>query len=167
VWLENGRLVTVRPIVRTDLDALRFFFAGLTPASLRLRFHVGLKELPEHLLHKFMAIDDGRQVAFVAEARESPTNQTGKLVAEARYARYADLDSAEFALVVAEDWRRSGLGKSLVKTLMRHARLAGVRRLCADVLWENEPVHRLMRSLGARYVSGTAGSGTVQMCFDL
>ena len=54
------------------------------------------------------------------------------LVAEARYIRCSGSYATEFALVVADGWRRVGLGSSLTQASLHHARLAGVRRLCGD-----------------------------------
>src|SRR5215472_17214535 len=50
--LRDGREVLIRPIRPTDLDALKGFFAALSPAASRLRFHASMKEVPERLLHE-------------------------------------------------------------------------------------------------------------------
>jgi acetyltransferase len=153
VRLNDARKVTIRPILASDLDELRTFFAVLSRATRRLRFHCSVQELSECILHEFTAIDHRDHVAFVAEARDTAVEQPPTIVGEARYVRYPRSESAEFALVVAEGWRRIGLGTSLALTLVRHARVAGVRCLCGDVLYENEAMQGFAHSLGARVLT--------------
>ena len=164
--LNDGRSVAIRPILPTDLDALRTFYAALSPRTRALRFHVSMKEVPEDLLREFTGVDWSAHVAFVAEDRGAARDRPTALVAEARYVRQADSDSAEFALVVADDWRRAGLGTSLVRALARNARFAGLRRLCGDVLKDNKATRVFLDSLGARPVPGASDAGTVRLCLE-
>ena len=167
VRLHDGRSVAIRPILPTDLHALGAFFESLAPATRRLRFHVSLNRLPESLLRAFTTIDHRAHVAFVAEVRGPVPGRPGRLVAEARYVRCPDSDSAELALVVAEEWRRVGLGTSLARALMRRARLSGLRRLFGDALWDNEEILGFMRSLGAKPMAAADNAETVRLCLRL
>lgn len=144
----------IRPIGPADRNALKVFFAALSPASQRLRFHALMKELPERLLRELTEPDQREHVGFVAEADERAVDGAPLLVAEARYIRSPRSDAAEFALVVADGWRRIGLGSALTRILLRHAHLAGVRNLCGDALADNEAIRRLMLSLGASLSGG-------------
>jgi acetyltransferase len=166
--LNDGRSVAIRPIHPADVDALRTFYAGLLPRTRALRFHLPIKELPEDLLREFTAIDDAGHVAFVAEPWGTwvEVDQPATLVAEARYVRQKEADSAEFAVVVADDWHRAGLGTLLVRALLNNARLAGVRSLCGDVLVDNRATHGFMGSLGARPVPGAENAQTVRLCLE-
>lgn len=89
------------------------------------------------------------QVAIVAEVHDA-AGQLPALVAEARFVRNADSESAEFALVVADNWRGIGLGTVLTRILAQRARFTGVRRLCGDVLEDNKAMRGFAHSLGAR-----------------
>jgi drug/metabolite transporter (DMT)-like permease/GNAT superfamily N-acetyltransferase len=162
--LRDGRRVLIRPIGPADLDALKGFFAALSPVSSRLRFHARVKEVPERLLREFTRPDQREHVGFIAEADARAAGDAPILVAEARYVRCPDSDAAEFALVVADGWRRVGLGSSLMQTLLRHARLAGVQRLCGDALVDNEAIRRFMRSLGAYPLDEI--ESTVRLCLS-
>jgi acetyltransferase len=155
VQLNGARHVAIRAIFPSDLDALRTFFAALTRATRRLRFHSPINELSEHVLRKLTMVDH--------RAVDQPTT----LVAEARYIRGADPDSAEFALVVAEQWRRIGLGTSLTRILAQHARFAGVRRLCGDVLEDNKAMRAFAHSLGARLSRGIGCDQTVRLSLEV
>jgi len=151
VRLNDARLVTIRPVLPSDLDALRTFFAALSRATLRLRFHSPVNDLSEHVLHEFTTVNHLVQAAFVAEVHDGgAAGQLPALVAEARFVRNADSESAEFALVVADDWRRIGLGTMLTRILVQRARFTGVRRLWGDVLEDNQAMRGFAHSLGAR-----------------
>ena len=162
--LRDGRQVLIRPIGPADLNALRGFFAGLSPATSRLRFHAPIKEVPERMLREFTKPDQREHVGFIAEQDERRADGTPLLVAEARYVRCPGSDAAEFALVVADGWRRVGLGSSLMQTLLRHAHGAGVQRLCGDALADNEAIRRFLRSHGA-WPSGSS-TATVRLCLS-
>jgi drug/metabolite transporter (DMT)-like permease/RimJ/RimL family protein N-acetyltransferase len=164
--LRDGREVLIRPIGPADLDALKHFFAALSPATSRLRFHASMKEIPERLLREFTKPDQHEHVGFIAEANGRLADEGPLLVGEARYVRCPGSDAAEFALVVADDWRRVGLGASLTQTLLHHAHLAGVQRLCGDALAENEPMRRFMHSLGGYPLSRRERTDTVRLCLS-
>jgi acetyltransferase len=166
VQFNDARLVTIRPIRPSDLDALRTFFTALSRATLRLRFHSPINELSEHLLREFTMVNQ-RALAVVAEVHASAADQPATLVAEARFVRNADSASAEFALVVADNWRRIGLGTILTRILAQRARFTGVRRLCGDVLEDNEAMRGLAHSLGARLWRGIGHAGTVRLSLEV
>jgi hypothetical protein len=150
VQLNDARNVRIRPILPSDLDALRTFFAALSHATRRLRFHSSVNEVSEHVLRNFTMVDHHAHVAFIAEVEDADLDQSTTLVAEGRYIRYAGSESAEFALVVADTWCRIGLGTYLTRILARHAQFTGVRRLCGDVLEDNKAMRSFAHSLGAR-----------------
>ena len=167
VQLNDARRVTIRRIQPSDLNALRTFFAALSYATRRLRFHSPINELPEPLLREFTMANHRAHVAFVAEFHDGAANQPATLVAEARYVRNEDSDSAEFALVVADNWRRIGLGTALTRILAQRARFSGVRRLWGDMLEDNKAMRGLAHSLGAR-LSWAIGRGqTVRLSLEV
>jgi len=163
--LKDGRNVRIRPTSPADLDALRAFFAALSPETLRLRFLYQLREVQESKLRELTMTDDRSHVGLVAEPRSAAAGQLTDLVAEARYIRCGNSDSAELALVVAHGWRRVGLGTLLIRALLRHARHAGVRQLCGDALAENTAIQSLVRSFGA-HITAHPGSNTIQLCLE-
>lgn len=167
VQLNDTRLVTIRPILPTDLDGLRTFFATLSRATLRLRFHSSINELSEPLLRTFTARNDRAHVAFVAERHDFIAARPATLVAEARFVRNDDPDTAEFALVVAETWRRIGLGTVLTQILAQRARLMGVRRMCGDVLSDNNAMRGFANSLDAQLSLGRGYVRNLRLCLEV
>jgi drug/metabolite transporter (DMT)-like permease/RimJ/RimL family protein N-acetyltransferase len=164
--LRDGRWVVIRPVAPADRSALERFFAALSPATRRMRFHGPMNVVPERLMREFTQADAREHVGFIAEADEPAAQGAALLVAEARYVRCPGTDAAEFALVVADGWRRVGLGSSLTRNLMHHARVAGVRRLCGDALADNEAIRRFMASLGARSSGPIEGAAAVRLCLS-
>jgi GNAT superfamily N-acetyltransferase len=164
--LRDGRLVLIREIGPAALDALKSFFAALSPATRWLRFHGPMRAVPERLLREFTKVDQHEHVGFIAEANGRAADGAPLLVAEARYVRCAGSDAAEFALVVADGWRRVGLGSSLTRTLLHRARLAGVQHLCGEALADNEALRQFMHSLGARPLGAIKSAATVRLCLS-
>ncbi|HJV93350.1 MAG TPA: GNAT family N-acetyltransferase [Azonexus sp.] len=87
----------------------------------------------------------GREMALLATV-----NDDGKerLLGSARYALSPDGEAVEFALAVADDWQKCGLGRRLMAALIDCARQAGYRTMVGDVLSSNAKMLRLMESFG-------------------
>ena len=144
-YLPDGDRIIIRPLVADDAEAFQHFVKGLSIGSRRCRFHSPLTELPERLLTNLTAIDQRKHLAWIAE----PVGETAGIIGEARYATAAP-DEAELAIVVADGWRRRGLGRLLVATLETQARAAGITTLFGDVLAENGEMRSFAGRLGFR-----------------
>jgi len=68
--------------------------------------------------------------------------------------------------VVADGWRRIGLGSMLTRILAQRARFTGLRRLCGDVLEDNMAMRGFAQSLGAR-LSQVMTHGLVRLSLDV
>ena len=119
----------IRPLRVPDAAAFRAFVERLSPASRYARFQFVVKELSPQLLRMLLEADPRSHVALAAF-------QDSELVGEARYVRQGE--AAEFALAVADSWRRRGLARRLLERLLGQARRQGLRRLEGEVLASNE-----------------------------
>ena len=70
-----------------------------------------------------------------------------EIVGVARYARRPGADSAEIAVVVADDWQRQGLATRMCGALADLAATAGVRQFNLNMQADNSAVFRLARRL--------------------
>ena len=147
VEAANGQRVTVRPILPLDAAKFQAFVKNLSDASRSHRFLHGLRELPEQLLHRLTQVDYRTHMALVAEVlREGMPI----IIAEARYAVDPENESAELAVVVADDWQGLGLAKALLKRLAGHAAAAGLRRLTGETRASNARIVQLAQRAGSR-----------------
>jgi acetyltransferase len=143
--MRDGRMVTVRAVRPEDAALTLDFFNRLSPETRYFRFMERLQELPPALVARFTQVDYDREMALIALVDEvgGPAQ-----IGAARYALMADGESVEFALVVSDDWQRSGLGRRLMDALMDCAREKSYHYIVGDVLSENQKMLRLMSSLG-------------------
>jgi acetyltransferase len=145
--LTDGSEVVVRPIGPDDALLLQAFFRRLSARSRRFRFFVALAELSAAQLDRFVNVDPARGLALVAlSGRQDGT----VIVAEARYALAQEDDNAEFAIAVADNFQRRGLGRQLVKRLLATAWRRGVRRLFGEVKSDNRAMLAFAMQLGFR-----------------
>lgn len=163
VLLADGRAVTVRPVLPTDLEAERRFVVDLSPQSRWQRFHLGIAALPDAMLQAFTRIDYRTHVALIAMSDDATASV---MVADARYSVLADAAQAEFAIAVADDWQGIGLGREMLVRLGAHARRSGLKGLCGDVVRGNAAMIGLVRSLGGRVYSHPEDMVLVRASFD-
>jgi len=92
-------------------------------------------------LHRLTCVDYLRHMALVVS-----TQQSGRevLIAEARYVVADDGDSAEFVLMVDEQWQRRGVATWIMLALSRAAADAGVNWLRGEVMAGNGAMLGLM-----------------------
>ncbi len=110
-----------------------------------MRFFSMVKTLSRESLIRLCHLDYDREMALAAVMRE---NGEPRLLGVSRYYLQPQTGTAEFALVVSDAYQRQGLGHHLMQRLIDIARERGVGRLVGQVLAENVPMLRLMRSLG-------------------
>ena len=139
--LADGRRVTIRPIRAEDEPRERAFFDCLSGETRQLRFMKHVAAVNEQLIHFFTHIDYQRHMAFVCE-------HEGRLVGEARYVANPDRRSCEFGVVIAEDWRKSGIAGLLMQALIEAARAGGFETMEGLVLRTNRGMLRFVRALG-------------------
>ena len=155
--LPGGGTVRLRPARWRDADALQALIASMSPASRTLRFHGGLRALPPRLLHEFATQRPGGQALRVAG--QPLLDAAGhRLVAAA--ADVVDDEApaeAEFALAVADDWQRRGLGRALLVRLAIHAATQGIDRLWGAVRPGNAPMLALAEAIGGSVETRTDG----------
>lgn len=134
-------MVVIRPLLRQDAGAFRSFVERLSPQARYERFQYVVKEVSPALLRLLVEADGRSHVALVA-------TQGDEVVGEARYVRTGA--GAEFALAVADAWRRRGVGKRLFAELLERARRDGIERLDGEVLTWNAAMLGFVEQQGFR-----------------
>ena len=162
--LAAGECMTFRPITPDDAAVLQAYVRGLSPESRYNRFFGALQELPPAELEHVTHLDRKYDLALLAE-----TNVGGGsiVIGEARHAFAPDRHECEFALSVADGWRRRGIGTLLVADMERRATSLGARRIAADALHSNKPMKALARKTGFCLANVPSDARLIRIVKDL
>jgi acetyltransferase len=154
VWAEempDGGPSTIRPIRPEDEPLMVRFHESLSEQSVYMRyFHMlGLSQRTAHeRLTRICFIDYDWEMALVAE-RTNPETEEREILGVARLSRRGNVaDEAEFSVLISDRFQRQGLGTLLVSKLLEVGRAEGLRRITADILFENYPMQRIAQKLG-------------------
>ena len=145
IQLPGGERLTVRPIRPEDAAIETEFVDGLSDESRRLRFQSGIRHLTPGMLARFTQIDYDREMALIAVDESGGRERE---VAVARYIRLPDEKTCEFAIAVADDWHRRGLGTRLMQRLIEAARARGLETMIGWVLAGNAGMLEMVSRLG-------------------
>jgi RimJ/RimL family protein N-acetyltransferase len=122
---------------RSDGEALRRLFYRLSAATLYRRFHSPIARPEQAHPERLLDIDHHDREAVVAVV-------DGEIVGVARYARWQGTETADLAVVVADEWQRQGLATRMLGGLADLALSAGVRTFTASVQGDNRPALGLL-----------------------
>jgi acetyltransferase len=165
--MKGGDAVLIRPIRPEDEFLLVRFHRSLSERSVRLRY-LGAMKLESRVAHERLSracfTDYDRDLALVAERRDGPRRR--EVVAVGRLSRSRLGASAEVSFLVADPWQRKGLGRELMRRLLRAAREEGVRSVTARMLAENVDMRVLCEENGFR-AEREAGTGIIVARLDL
>ncbi|MFA9461057.1 GNAT family N-acetyltransferase [Thiohalorhabdus sp. Cl-TMA] len=143
--LVDGTEISIRPIRPEDAEIEQEFVRNLSEESKYFRFMRTLHELTQEMLVRFTQIDYDREMAFIAVTeREGREVELGV----ARYTINPDGESCELAIVVADEWRRLGLGTRLGRILMESAKDRGLQVMEGEMLSNNSEMRALAERLG-------------------
>jgi RimJ/RimL family protein N-acetyltransferase len=144
--LANGREILIRPIRADDAGPLAASFGLLQPEEVRQRFLYAIKELSPETLRRLTQPQAKTEFALVA-AEPLPPGEA-LIGAVARVAISPGTREAEFAILVSRYVAGMGLGRHLMRRLVRWAKGQKLDRLYGDVLDSNQPMLSLAQSLG-------------------
>ncbi len=137
---RNGNRLSVRPMWRGDIAALRRMHARLSPDAIYRRFMTTCPRGPSPTTLRYLTnVDHVAREALVATYR-------GEIIAVARYHVVHD-GAAEIAVLVEDAWQRQGLARELVTRLTRLARERGIAWFSGSILGENRAAVQLLKSL--------------------
>lgn len=128
----KDRGVFIRPALPEDRALTAAFLAGLSADS-RYQRHFQHGPAPDReLLRRLELVDYSRHMVLVAVtvvgAREAIVGHAEWVATEA---------GAEFALVIADDWQRCGLGSQLLAQLETWGRIVGLSELHGEIIATN------------------------------
>ena len=165
IWTApDGTPVTIRPISAADFGLEREFVDKLSSASAYQR-RMSTRRLTTEEVKRFTDIDYERDMALIATV---VANGRERQIGVARYAKDKDgSDEAEFAIVLADDWQRRGLGSKLLSSLLAVARRQGLRRVVGIALSTNSGMLALARRMGFRLAPDPSYATITLLSLDL
>ncbi|HIJ55711.1 MAG TPA: GNAT family N-acetyltransferase [Deltaproteobacteria bacterium] len=142
VITEDGVEVFIRPVRPDDADMLRALFKSLSPQSIYFRFFAPIKDFPDHILERFVRINEDYEIALTA------LDQCGKMLGMACVVILKDRIHAEFGILVGDAWQGKGVGAELLLRCLILAKRKQVHVVWGKVLPENTKMLALGQKLG-------------------
>lgn len=146
-FVINDTTMTIRPIAREDQELEAGFVRHLSAEARYERFMVTLRELPEAKLKYLTDVD---QIGHVALAAVGQRDGRTALLGVVRYVVDPAGTGCEFAIVIDDAWKGSGLAGILMHALMDIARGRGLNTMEGIVLATNTHMLKFTRQLGFR-----------------
>jgi RimJ/RimL family protein N-acetyltransferase len=141
--LANGLRLLIRATEPPD-DLAGAIQRKVSPKSFFYRFLRPKHYLTDKDIASFVNCDFVSQVGLIGLVRQ---NLRMAIVAGARY-WITRPDETEIAFIVADDYQRQGIGTAVLKHMCSIARQAGLKRLYALAIPDNEGAPRLLNKLG-------------------
>ncbi len=151
--LSDGRTVSIRAILPSDVDDLAHAIETADRETLLHRFFTAAPHITNQQIHYLAEVDYRRRLALIAR------DANGKGVAVARYECHPESRNAEVAVAVDPDWRGLGIATELLRRLENPARVNGFKAFDAVYLPDNHAVARVFEHLDydpARIEDGVA-----------
>lgn len=137
--MSDGRIVHLQTIGPPDRDQLLALHERASDQSIYWRFFNPNREAARSYVRHLAEASDGHRTVGAF--------RRGQLIGVGSYEPAAG-QSAEFALLVDDDYQHTGIGTLLLEHTVAIARAAGVRRFTADVLAANNAMVEVIRDLG-------------------
>lgn len=160
VVLPGHERVRIRPLGFCEDGPIRSLDRRLSTRTRYLRFFSPMPALSDSLVEMLACVDGRRRLALVAERERDGAVE---VVGLANFGAIDD-ETAEFGIVVQDDWQRRGLGTALLDWLLRAAADRGFERFVAHVLTENWVIRKLLKRFG-RITHGSVSYGVAELAF--
>jgi acetyltransferase len=148
IVLSNGLKVKLRPIKPEDEPLEKELFNRLSKETIYFRFFGYLPSVDHSILSRFTHIDYDREMAIIAQITDKGQN---KMIGVVRMIADPWNESAEYAIVIADDWQGQGLGTVLTNYIFEIARDRGIQKIEADVLDSNQSMIHMFKKWGFKF----------------
>ena len=150
-WTTNkGDELIFRPIRPEDEPLMVKYHESLSDKTVYFRYHYPM-QLLDRINHERLArichIDYNRVMALVVEKSDVSTNEKS-IIAVGRLSKLHGLNSAHFSVMVADCCQGMGIGKELLKRLIKVAYAEKLDQIEALLTLDNLPMHKMCESLG-------------------
>jgi GNAT superfamily N-acetyltransferase len=142
---KNVADVRFRIAMPNDIKGMYQFFNCLSSETIYNRFFTYIKPISKDYIRQYMILDYSRASSIIGLLAE-PSGE--RIIAEARFVKNSKNLSAEFALVVDEQYQKLGIGTYIYNLLIKMAKSGGVNSLIAEVLPYNSKVLTIVKMKG-------------------
>jgi acetyltransferase len=160
--LRDGTSIRFRPIRSNDARKWMELMKSCSKKTLYHRFQHGLK-ITHEMATRLCTVDFEKKFAIVAEL-EKPI--ADKLLGVARLVTNRNYETAEYAVLVADEWQGKGLGGLLTDCCLEIAKSLGVKRLSAITTHDNTRMIEIFRKRNFQ-IRYDVDSGVVMVDKDL
>ena len=143
--LRDGTPLLIRPMKPEDEQLVHDFLGKCSEETLYFRYFRLIKKWTHEMLIRFTQNDYDRELGLMAIGRP-PGPEV--MLGVSRLVMEANRETAEFAIIVADQWQGKGLGPKLVEEVVAIAREWGVKLLYGEVLATNQPMLEMVKRLG-------------------
>ena len=143
--MKDGSTVVLRPIKPEDEPLWHDLVASCSTETIRFRFRYLFKRTTHEMASRFCFIDYDREMAIVAEIGQ---NGQRKLIGVGRLVADVDHQTAEYGVIVADQWQGQGLGAILTDYCIEVAKRWGIRRVVAETTKDNVRARALFHNRG-------------------
>jgi len=162
--IRDGTKVLLRPIKPTDDKLWVDLYYSLSALSKYYRFFTSHREPTPEMIEKYVHIDYVTNFAIVAITEERGKE---RMVGVARYILDPPPDSAELAVVIADDWQGKGLGTKMLMHIVQIMIKRKVKRVHGDIFLENRKMMRLMSESGFKLIDKEDSFGVRHFVLEL
>ncbi len=143
--LRDGTPVTLRPIKPEDEPLWLEMLASCSKESIYSRFRYDFHFNSHEVATQFCYIDYDREMGIVAEVEQDSRK---RLIGVGRLISDPDVETAEYAVLVTDEWQHKELGLKLTEYCEEIARNAGVKKLYAETTKDNKGMITVFKKLG-------------------
>ncbi len=153
--MEDGTVLTLRPIKPEDEPLWMDMLGKCSRETIYARFRYFFQWASHETATHYCYIDYDREIAIVAE-----WNGEGKrsLVGVGRLIAAPDHETAEYAVLITDEWQNKGLGNILTDYCLEIAGKWDVRRMVAETTTDNFRMIAVLKSRGFDITIGTEDS---------
>ena len=153
--LREGPAAVLRPIRPEDEPLMEELLKTSSEQTLSMRFFQKISEMSHEQLTRYCHVDYDRELSFVAIARNGVQE---RIIGEVRMSRLPDLESAEMAVIVGDQWQGQGIGKALCLHCIKIAKDIGIKKMYMEVLQVNARMLYRAEKMGFRKISSDEDS---------
>ena len=145
-WMmRDGTPLLLRPMKPEDESLVSDFYGKCSEETIYFRYFRHIKKWTHEMLIRFTQNDYDRELGLMAIS-QPPGPEV--MLGVSRLVMDAHRETAEFAVIVADQWQGKGLGPKLVEEVIGIAKENKVKLLWGEVLSSNKTMLDLVKRLG-------------------